>query len=230
MSDEPYRGLDKTPVNCLRAIARDDWGISETTSVSSVADRLEASERTAARMVDRLVERDYVEKNSDAVQLTDDGKRFLWKEYADYSNLVTEQRQLLFRGSVTSGLGKGKHFVSLSGYQTQFTAKLGYEPYPGTLNVKLTPPSIRSRLGLEECDSIRIEPWSAEGETYGAADCYPVTLHIPSGIVDRCHAIVPVRTDHDADELELLAPVEIRAEFDLEDGDSVTVEVECERP
>ena len=44
-------------------------------------------------------------------------------------------------------------------------------------------------------------------------------------VVEPAHLIVPVRTDHDADEIELLAPVEVRAALDLEDGDHVTVDV-----
>src|SRR5919197_1426942 len=42
-----------------------------------------------------------------------------------------------FKGIVISGMGEGAYYMSLDGYKKQFREKLGYEPYPGTLNIKL---------------------------------------------------------------------------------------------
>ena len=42
-----------------------------------------------------------------------------------------------FRRKIVSGMGEGAYYMSLKGYRNQFIEKLGYEPYPGTLNVKL---------------------------------------------------------------------------------------------
>src|SRR5918912_644876 len=43
-----------------------------------------------------------------------------------------------FKGTIVSGMGEGAYYMSLAGYKKQFKEKLGYEPYPGTLHVKLT--------------------------------------------------------------------------------------------
>ena len=40
-------------------------------------------------------------------------------------------------GSVISGLGEGAYYMSLKGYTKQFKVKIGYIPFPGTLNIKL---------------------------------------------------------------------------------------------
>ncbi len=40
------------------------------------------------------------------------------------------------------------------------------------------------------------------------------------------HATVPERTHHTVDQLEIIAPVKLRDELDLTDGDHVTIHVE----
>ena len=40
-------------------------------------------------------------------------------------------------GEVTSGLGKGKYYMSKQVYQEEFDDKLGFRPFPGTLNLKV---------------------------------------------------------------------------------------------
>src|ERR671928_100116 len=42
-----------------------------------------------------------------------------------------------FKGTIVSGMGEGAYYMSLDGYKKQFKEKLGYEPFPGTLNLKL---------------------------------------------------------------------------------------------
>src|SRR3990172_8801524 len=42
------------------------------------------------------------------------------------------------KGTLVSGMGEGAYYMSLKGYTKQFKEKLGYIPFPGTLNVKLS--------------------------------------------------------------------------------------------
>jgi len=224
-SNEPM--ASESPIaKTLRAVAREEWAVRDNVAVTAVVEDLDQPKRRVSRALRELATRGFVERSGGEVSLTTDGKQFLWEEYAEYKRIMGAEEGLTLRGSVTSGLGKGKHFVSLPGYEQQFVSKLGYQPYPGTLNVTLTRLSIRCRLGLSVRDGIQIEEWSDEDTTYGAADCYPVTLEAATGSVDPAHAIVPVRTEHDADELEIIAPVELRTKLGLEDGDTVTVMIE----
>lgn len=213
-------------VPVLRAIALRGWGSEDGTSASDLASHFHRDERRIDRKLDRLGERGFVDTNDGRIRLTASGQQFLWEEYRAYQAVFGHRDEILFRGQVTSGLGKGKQFVSLDGYRRQFAEKLGYEPFPGTLNVELATSSVRARVGLDGADSIRIEPWSEGDVTYGAAYCYPATVEATGGVVERAHLVVPVRTEHDDDEIEILAPVEIREDLDLSDGDSLTVVVE----
>lgn len=126
------------------------------------------------------------------------------------------------RGEVTSGLGKGKEFVTLDGYVEQFLGKLGYEPYPGTLNVELED---APNGEFEDLDSIRIEGWEDGDRSFGVVDCYPATVH-RDGTDVPLHVLVPRRTDHDPSTLEMIAPVNLRDAFDLTDGSTLEVQIE----
>ena len=44
------------------------------------------------------------------------------------------------RGKILSGLGQAQYFLTREGYSRQFAAKLGFVPFPGTLNVLLEEP------------------------------------------------------------------------------------------
>lgn len=124
-------------------------------------------------------------------------------------------------GAVTSGFGRGEEFVSLSGYARQFEEKLGYEPYPGTLNLDL-PRSVADELG--DLRPVYIEEWSDDGRSFGGVDCYPTAI-VDADATARVHAVVPRRTDHDASTIELVSPVGLRDRYDLSDDDRVSIRV-----
>jgi hypothetical protein len=44
------------------------------------------------------------------------------------------------RGKIASGLGQGQYFLTREGYSRQFLERLGFVPFPGTLNVLLEGP------------------------------------------------------------------------------------------
>lgn len=126
-------------------------------------------------------------------------------------------------GTVTSGLGEGKAFVVLEGYAAQFRDTLGYEPYPGTLNLEVDDP-VRERFDDEE--SIVIEGWEDGNRSFGAVDCYPADVEshaAPDGV--PLHTIVPRRTDHDTSTIEIISPINLRERFDLSDGSTFGIRI-----
>jgi riboflavin kinase len=131
--------------------------------------------------------------------------------------------KMIIHGSISSGFGEGKQFVSLSGYREQFEDKLGYAPFPGTLNVDIDDRS--NRTELEACEEIRIEEWEGDDRTYGAVSCYPASISVDGRRFDTAHALVPHRTRHGEEKLEILAPIKLREELEVSDDDRVKIEV-----
>ncbi|SDR11777.1 CTP-dependent riboflavin kinase [Natronobacterium texcoconense] len=199
-------------------------------SCSHLADRLDASNQTASRRLQRLegaelLERDTV-SDGQWVAITDDGERALHAEYEDYRRIFKTDSEVELEGTVTSGMGEGRHYISLPGYKRQFEDRLGYEPFPGTLNLDLREDSVRRRSAIGSLEPVPIDGWEDDERTYGPAVCYPATIETSDGeTYENAHTIAPERTHHDDDQLEIIAPEKLREELGLEDGDFVTVAV-----
>ena len=216
----------------LKLLALDGALDSEVkVSCADLADRLDASNQTASRRLQRLDEAGLVTRemvsNGQWVAITDDGEWELKREYEDYRRIFENVAGVDLTGTVTSGMGEGRHYISLSGYHEQFVDRLEYEPFPGTLNVELTDESIRARSAMESLDPVPIDGWEDGDRTYGPAVCYPASVEPADGeTYDEAHLIAPERTHHDEDQLELIAPEKLREAMDLADGDHLTVHVE----
>ncbi|MFB6103913.1 MAG: DUF120 domain-containing protein [Halobacteriaceae archaeon] len=196
-------------------------------SCSDLADRLDASTQTASRRLQALDRAGYLtrEQTGDGqwVTITDAGDRVLKAEYEAYRRIFEHEDVTVLSGTVTTGMGEGRHYISLEGYMDQFRDRLHYEPFPGTLNVALATESQRRRAALETVDGTRIDEWEGEDRTYGAATCYPATVETDDRRYSPAHVIVPDRTHHDESHLELIAPVKLRDELGLSDGDRIDI-------
>ena len=204
-------------------------GGQTTITCSELAGRLDASNQTASRRLQRLEDADYLRReitgDGQRVTLTDGGERALQREYADYRRLFEGDADVTLRGAVTSGMGEGRHYISLPGYMRQFRDRLGYEPFAGTLNVDLDDESIRSRARMDALDPIEIDGWEDDERTYGPAFCWPATLESGEKRCADAHVIAPERTHHGADQLEIIAPDKLRETLALEDDEEVTIHV-----
>jgi riboflavin kinase len=200
-------------------------------SCSGLAAELETSSQTASRRLQRLDEAGYLDRDvvSDGqwVSVTADGEAALHAEYAEYRQIFREPDGVTLEGAVTGGMGEGKHYISLSGYMTQFRDRLGYEPYPGTLNVDLTPDSVRARAAIGSLDAVPIDSWEDDERTFGSATCYAATVGFEGETYEDAHIIVPDRTHHDETQLEIIAPDRLRDALGLTDGDQITVRIEA---
>jgi riboflavin kinase, archaea type len=160
-----------------------------------------------------------------AVKVTDKG-------YSEIQSLYLSLRAALesapatmdFEGSVISGMGEGAYYMSLEGYRIQFREKLGYEPYPGTLNVRLTDQIyMNGRLELGKHPSIFINGFSDGTRTYGWVKCYLATLN--DGAIDNAAVLVLERTHYDDSMLEVIAPISIKQAAGIKNGDRIKVQV-----
>lgn len=204
-----HGGADRTPV--------------EITS-REVGEHLEVSQQAADRYLVELSKRGLIARSLRArkqgLTLTPAGVEVLRKEYHAYRRVFEGPARLRFSGLVTSGLGEGRYYLSQPGYIVQFQERLGYTPYPGTLNVRVDPKELLRIDGVKEWEGIRIDGFQASGRTFGGATCY-------GGRVNGrpCHLIRPDRS-HYQDVVELIAPESLRESLALHDGDTVTVEME----
>lgn len=230
MSQSAVREVGPDGIAVLRQLGLDGALSGEAKiSCSALADRLDTSSQTASRRLQALEAADLIARETVAdgqwIAVTEAGKRALRAEYDAYRRLFEGRSSVDLEGTITSGMGEGKHYISLPGYMEQFETKLGYEPFPGTLNVELDDESVRRRGAMEALEPVHIDGWEDDDRTYGPCVCYPATVVATEGY-DEAHVIAPERTHHDEDQLEVIAPVKLREELGLADGDRLTVRVE----
>lgn len=119
-------------------------------------------------------------------------------------------------GAVFSGGGNGKKFLELPWVKQQIREKLGFTPYPGTLNVKLNEKSVKQRKLLEEATSMKICPVKGY--------CKGLLFKAFLGVVE-CAIVLPEVAGYPKDLLEIIASVNLRKALLLEDGCEVTITV-----
>lgn len=186
--------------------------------------RLGVSQQAADRYLVRLAERGLLTRTLAArrqqLLVTPAGMEVLRGEYHAYRRVFEGPGRLRFTGTVASGLGEGRYYLTQPGYVVQFTERLGYTPYPGTLNLRLDEPDLRRVQNVHHWAGIRIDGFPASGRTFGGATCYAARLRgRPS------HLIVPDRTHH-KDVVEFIASEFLREALPVKDGDRIEVEVD----
>lgn len=199
-------------------------------STEELADRLDVSLGTAQRSLHQLRDAGHLARRGDdeskRLDITHNGHTVLACEYVDYYRLFGPVCPLRLTGEVTEGVGEASEFVSLAGYAEQFRDRLGYEPFHGTLNVVVDDEDKANSHRLAALDGVRIDGWESDGHTYGGVTCYPACIETEDEReYDSAHILVPDRTQHNASELEILAPDRLRDELDLWNGVRVTVHV-----
>ncbi len=154
------------------------------------------------------------------LQLTPAGMELLRGEYHAYRRIFEGPARLVLSGAVASGLGEGRYYLSQPGYVVQFTERLGYAPFPGTLNVRVGGKDLRRIEVLGGWRGIRIDGFQASGRTFGGATCYTARLN-----GQACHLIRPDRS-HYQDVVEFIARENLRELLSVQDGAAVEVVVE----
>ncbi|MCZ7357072.1 MAG: winged helix-turn-helix domain-containing protein/riboflavin kinase [Candidatus Methanoperedens sp.] len=184
---------------------------------------IDSSPQTAARKLKSLEDEMLISRqilhDGQLISITRTGIEALHGELNDYRTIFSvNENNLFLSGKVITGLGEGQYYISLEGYRKQFREKLGFDPYPGTLNVRLDPASIETRKSIN-CN-IRISGFTDNNRTFGPGSCFNVKISDLRGAV-----IVPERTHYPEDIIEIIASVKLRDYLNVNDGNTVRVEV-----
>jgi HAD superfamily hydrolase (TIGR01549 family) len=122
------------------------------------------------------------------------------------------------QGQLIDGEGVAAGFTELPWVQQQVRTRLGFEPHPGTLNLRLSSAKdVAAYQRLKVLSGIALEPEAG----FCAARCYQVLVEArqPAAV------IAPEVAEYPLDKIELLAPVRLREALNLEAGSPVTVVV-----
>jgi len=119
------------------------------------------------------------------------------------------------QGVLTSGLGQGAHFTRLEWVRHAIRRTIGFDPYPGTLNLRLVDADmLLAWRRIREGPALLLTP--PPPERCGAR-LFPVVV-APDVLAA---VVVPDVTRHGDDVLELVAAVHVRSVLGLQDHDRV---------
>ncbi len=195
----------------------------QTLTTKGFAREIGMSQQSASRILIRLEKEQYIDRKLTTegleIQLTAKAHEELSRTYHTLKNLMEETTNL--HGKVTSGLGEGGFYIKQKKYRDQFKKTLGFEPYPGTLNLKTTKEEVeRWIIGKKQ---IRIEGFKTTERTFGAITCYEVQILTNHKKKESGALIIPERSHYSLEVIELIAPVYLRKVLCLHDEDEVTI-------
>lgn len=200
-----------------------------TTKISTeyLAEKLNISQQTASRNLIELEHKGWIKRNIThegcLLKIESAGFNEIQKLYSNLRILMEAAYppSVTLEGTVFTGLGEGAYYIAKDTYRKQFLEKLGFDPYPGTLNLKLTSDyDIKTRMELEAYPAIEVEGFKNEDRTFGLVKCYPVMIEnkVKGALLSA------LRTHYDVSVLEIIAPLCLRKHLNLKDGNKVKIE------
>jgi riboflavin kinase len=187
---------------------------------ASLGKALGTSQQSSSRITIELVDNGLIERRGQMFHVTQDGEGLLYANYLRFQGLFSDEGfEVAIRGKIESGLGEGGYYMSLEGYKAQFVEKLGFKPYPGTLNVKIEDEDLPRVHALRYAGGTPIDGFTEQGRTFGDVIAHRAVL---KGV--KCTLIFPAR-GHYTDTVEVVAPEHLRKKLSLKDGDRVTISI-----
>ncbi len=197
-------------------------------STEYLAERIGMSQQTASRHLIQLEKKGWIKRTVTPegclIRITDSGVGELKKLYSSLQAVFEAAYPLsvTLEGVLFTGIGEGAYYITRDGYRKQFIEKLGFDPYPGTLNLKLTTDyDMKTRTELESYPAIEIQGFKSETRTFGPVKCYPAVIENKiKGTV-----VAALRSHYNSSVVEIIAPYYLRGKLKLKDGHKVKVEI-----
>ena len=198
-----------------------------TITTSLLGKNIQKSQQAASKHLLELEQHQFIERiihgRNISVKITPKG----FSEMVKLSSILQKSldsslSSIELKGTLVSGMGEGAYYMGLKGYTKQFKSKIGYIPFPGTLNIKLDQKIHQEAIKqLGTLEEVKIESFSDGKRTYGWVKCFPAKLN---NSVD-CELIILERTHHDDSIIELISKICVRENTKLKEGSKVSIKI-----
>ena len=201
-----------------------------TITTSSLGKNIKKSQQSASKHLLDLEQNNFIKRiisgRNISVKITSKGFSEMIKLSTVLQNsLDSSPSSLELEGTLVSGMGEGAYYMGLKGYTRQFKSKIGYVPFPGTLNVRLDQKIHQEAVKhLEALDGIKIKSFSDGKRTYGWVKCFSAKIN---NSID-CVLILLERTHHDDSIIEIISNLCIRKVGKLKDGSKISITIPIE--
>ena len=203
-------------------------------TTTEIAKKIKRSQQLASKELLDLEFFGYIGRNKKSkkytIKVTEKGYQQVYDLFLFLKTAIESFKYIIdFEGHIITGMGEGAYYMSLNGYKQQFKEKLGYEPYPGTLNIKLNSMLyVEAKKEMLKYPSIDIEGFSDQSRTFGWVKCYPA--YINDSVNINSSILILERTHYDDSIIEIIAPFSIKEQFSLKEGDYIRLKVNTNYP
>ncbi|MGZ5548573.1 MAG: DUF120 domain-containing protein [Nitrososphaeraceae archaeon] len=203
-------------------------------TTNEIAKKIKRSQQLASKELLDLEFFGYISRNKKSkkytIKVTEKGYQQVYDLFLFLKTSIESFKYIIdFEGHIITGMGEGAYYMSLNGYKQQFKEKLGYEPYPGTLNIKLNSMLyVEAKKEMLKYPSIDIEGFSDQSRTFGWVKCYPA--YINDSVNINSSILILERTHYDDSIIEIIAPFSIKEQFSLKNGDYIKLKVNTNYP
>lgn len=197
--------------------------IKNKIEISSIelAKQLDTSQQTASRYLLELDKKGMVSREfgikKQLIQLTSLGEDALQHEHLMYQQIFQLTDRIILKGHLVSGMGEGRYYTEQDGYVEQFKQKIGFVPYPGTLNVEIEYVERNKLRLLKNHTAIEINEFQTKNRSFGGVKCYKAEINGVNGAI-----VLPLRS-HYSNILEFISPVFLRKDLNIKDGNVVDI-------
>ena len=200
-------------------------------TTTRLARSLNLSQQTASRHLIELQTLGLIRRTrvarGEAIRMTERGSEELNRMYFRLKTVFeAKPSEVVLEGVLFSGIGEGAWYVSQRGYRKQFIERLGFDPFPGTLNLRLKRNYEDERKVLKTIPHIDIDAFRDGERSFGPVICYRAKIND----TEDGALISAVRTHYADDVIELISPNNLRAKLRLRDGDVVKARVIASSP
>jgi len=183
--------------------------------------QIETSQQTASRYLLELDKKGFIIREfgikKQLITITSFGEEILQKEHLHYRQIFEFTDRIVINGKVISGIGEGRYYTEQNGYIEQFKEKLGFVPFPGTLNVEIEYVERNKLRLLKDSKAININEFKTKNRTFGQVRCFKAKINGVDGAI-----VLPLRT-HYSNILELISQYYLRKKLNLKDGDCIEI-------
>ena len=130
------------------------------------------------------------------------------------------RKNRVLTGKIVSGIKQGAFFTQLDWVQEQCLEKLGFKPYPGTLNLEIAHENMAIIEALRPQEGVELVP---PDTNFCSGFLFPITVEGISG------AIVAPADDvrvHGKNIIEIISHLGLKDALGVEDGDYVSLIVD----
>ncbi len=145
-----------------------------------------------------------------------------YRQFGLDGSLDTDRK---IKGIVFSDLGEASSFMRLDWVQQALKNRLGFVPFPATLNVRpKASEDLQGWQALRKENGISLPP---KDRDHCAARLFPVEIRSPlpgPHQTIKSAVLLPEVTGYPEDKIEIVANVRLKDELGIKDGDQLTLE------